>query len=210
MAGIGAKEIRSCGSALTLGEVIYILVARFGTQRTRKHRRNVAAQFVYRWDNDMARRLVVELLNTLAQIGLNDLDSAPFEEGAHIAFLSQHGLALDQRFGLSRQEDVVDDLIVLGRVARPMDFNAIPDRVAFELFEVVGLMRERVLLDVRGELTQFLPFGDAVRLAVALLAQIPEPGIMERLVLFVGDKARRRFGMIQPAHSRAPLRICAR
>jgi hypothetical protein len=40
-------------------------------------------------------------------------------------------------------------------------------------------MRERVLLDLRGKAAQLLPFRNAVRLAVTLEPQIPQPAVME-------------------------------
>ena len=39
---------------------------------------------------------VVELLDALAEIGLDHLDAAAVEERAHAAFLGQHRLALDE------------------------------------------------------------------------------------------------------------------
>src|SRR3954466_15885341 len=51
-------------------------------------------------------------------------------------------------------------------------------------------MSERVLLDCRSERPQFLPFGNTMHLAVALLPQIPEPLVMHLLVLSSSDKAR--------------------
>jgi len=42
-----------------------------------------------------------------------------------------------------------------------------------ELLEVVRQMRQRVFLDTRRQVAQRLPFRNAVRLRIALLAQIP-------------------------------------
>ena len=51
--------------------------------------------------------------------------------------------------------------------------------------------------------------GNGVRLAVALLAQIPQPAVVKRQCAFVGDEVRRRLGVIDRLHARAPLRTCA-
>jgi hypothetical protein len=67
----------------------------------------------------------------------------------------------------------VDDAVVLGGIAGPMHVNAVRARVGLELFEVFVEMRERVFLDGGGEEPKFLPFGNAVHLAVTLLPEIP-------------------------------------
>src|SRR5215216_3331121 len=90
-----------------------------------------------------------------------------------------------------------------------MDPDAIGGCLALELLEIVGEMRERMLLDLRCQLAQLFPFGDMMRLAVALLAQIPEPGVVKRLVLLACDETRGGFRMVEAPHSRAPFRICA-
>jgi len=83
----------------------------------------------------------------------------------------------------------VDDLIVLGGVLRPVDMDAVRPCIGLELFEILVEMGERVLFDRRGERAQFLPFGNAVHLAVALLSQIPQPLVMHLLMLGRGDEA---------------------
>ena len=93
----------------------------------------------------------------------------------------------------------MDDAVVLGGVAAPNAHDAVRPRVRLELVEVFVEMRERMLLDGRGERAQLLPFGDAVHLAVALLPQIPQPLVVHLLVLGRGDEARRRLGLIDRA-----------
>ena len=72
-----------------------------------------------------------------------------------------------------RREGVVDDLVVLAGVTRPMHFRAIVFGLGFELLKIIGEVGQRVLLDRRGEVTQFLPFRDAVCLPIALEPEIP-------------------------------------
>jgi hypothetical protein len=89
----------------------------------------------------MARRFVVELLDALAEVGLGHLNVALFEEPAQVAFLGQHRLALDERFWPACRQDIVDNLIVLGGVARPIHLGAVLPRPRFELLEIVGKAR---------------------------------------------------------------------
>ena len=72
-------------------------------------------------------------------------------------------------------------------------------RIRLELLEIFVEMGERVLLDRGGERAQLLPFGNAVHLAVALLAQIPQPLVVHLLVLGRGDEARRGLGLVDRA-----------
>jgi hypothetical protein len=51
-------------------------------------------------------------------------------------------------------------------------------------------------LDRRGERAQFLPFGNAVHLTIALLPQIPQPLVVHLFVLGCGDEACGGFGLI--------------
>ena len=59
-----------------------------------------------------------------------------------------------------------------------------------ELFEVIGQMRQRVFLDPRRQFAQRFPFGDAVRLRIALLAQVPQALVVKRDVLRLRDETR--------------------
>ena len=104
----------------------------------------IAAQLVDRRHHDVARRLVVELLDALAEVGLDDLDAAVLEERPHLALVGQHRLALHQDLCGVLLEERIHDLVVLGRVARPVHVHAVRHRVALELLRVVGEVRERV------------------------------------------------------------------
>jgi hypothetical protein len=159
--------------------------------------------------DDVARRLVIELLDALAEVGLHRLDAAVGEERPQLALVGQHRLALDQRRHGVRLQDLGDDLVVLGGVARPVHDHAVGDRVALELDQVVAEVAERVLLDRRGERAQLLPLGDRLRLGVALAAQVPEALVVELGVVLRFDEARRRLGVVDAAHALAPFSTCA-
>ena len=81
------------------------------------------AQLVDRGHDDVARGLVVELLDALAQIGLHDLDAPILEEGPHVALVGEHRLRLDQRARIARAHDVEHDLVVLGGILGPVDLS---------------------------------------------------------------------------------------
>jgi hypothetical protein len=152
----------------------------------------------------VARRFVVELLDPLAEVGLERLDAAVGEEGPHLALVGQHRLALDERRRAMRLQDLVDHLVVLGGVARPVHDHAVGGGVALELDEVVAEVAERVFLDRRRERSQLLPLGNRLRLDVALPAQVPQPLVVELGVVLRLDEARRRLGVVDAAHRGAP------
>ena len=112
-------------------------------------------------------------------------------------------------------QDVVDDLVMLGGVARPMHMDAVRPRIGLELLEIFVEMRERVFLDGGGKRAKLLPFGNAMHFAVALLAQIPEPLVMHFLVFGGGNEARGRFRLVDGAiavdlsHRAAAARVAA-
>ena len=51
--------------------------------------------------------------------------------------------------------------------------------------------------------------GNALGLAVALLAQVPEPPVVKVEVILGLDELRRGFGVVDALHCGAPFRICA-
>src|SRR5580658_2354416 len=99
---------------LRIGKVMNVVVVGIRAQFAREHLGDITSGFVYRWAYDVAWRLVVELLDPLAEIGFSHLDAG----GAHIfikaAFVGEHRLGLDQSPRASGTKDVVDDPIVLG------------------------------------------------------------------------------------------------
>jgi hypothetical protein len=117
----------------------------------------------------MARRFVVELLDAFAQIGLGDLDPASLQERARVAFLGQHRLRLHEVLGAVRGEDVVDDLVVLVGIPRPVDLHAVTLCARLEELEIVRKVRQRMLLDLRRQVAQFLPLRDLACRRVAPL-----------------------------------------
>src|SRR6516225_1806969 len=120
---------------------MHVVVARFRSYSPSEYGRNVATQLVHRRDDNMTWRLVVELLNAFAKVGFDHLNSTGLQKRPHLALVGQHGFAFDQRFGVVRGEDVIDGLIVLTGVARPMDVRPVLDRLSLELLEIISKMR---------------------------------------------------------------------
>src|SRR5262249_654551 len=124
--------------------------------------------------------------------------------------LLEHRLTLDQGLDPVRLEDVVDHRVVLLRVPCPMDVRAELGRVGLELFEILVQVRERVLLDLRGQLAELLPFRHASDRLVAVVAHPPDEAVVGRLVYYEGDEARGPpFGIDGMGHSVTPFRIWA-
>src|SRR5690242_11712179 len=124
--------------------------------------------------DDVARWLVAELHDPLSEIRVDHVDAAVLEVGIETAFLGQHRLALDEPLRAARRENLVDDLVMLIRIACPVHPHAIPDCIGLELLEILVESREGVLLDRRCELTQQFPLGNGGGCSIALLAQKPD------------------------------------
>ena len=77
MPGVGRKDEGRVACALRLGQVVHVAVVGIGADGRGKHLRNVGSQLVHGRHHDMARVFVVELLDALAQIGLNHLERQP-------------------------------------------------------------------------------------------------------------------------------------
>src|SRR5208283_299642 len=71
-------------------------------------------------------------------------------------------------------------------------------------------VRERVLLDLRGQLTQRLPFRNAGDRDVAIVAHSPDQAVVRGLVRLISDEpGGHAFRIDGTGHSGPPLRIWA-
>jgi hypothetical protein len=118
-AGIGGEDNRGGRLTLRFRQIMNVAVGRVGADRLPEHLCDVGPELVDCRHNDAARVLIVELLDALAEVGFDDLYPDRRHVVAKAAFLGQHRLALDQRLGAVVAENAVDNLIVLGGVARP-------------------------------------------------------------------------------------------
>ena len=129
---------------------------------------------VDRRQHDVTGRLLPQLHDAFAQVGVHDLDAVPLQIRIQVALFGQHRLALDHLADLMPGENVQHDLIVLVRRAGPVHVDAAADRLLLELLQVVGQPSQRVPLDLPGQRAQLFPFGHRVRGLVAFGTDKPE------------------------------------
>jgi hypothetical protein len=104
--------------------------------------------------DDVTGRLLLELDDALAEVGVDHLDAARLQVGIQVAFLGEHRLALHQSTGAVALEDAVDDAVVFLGISRPMHLDAVRFGVRAELLQVLAETREGVILDPGGGLAQ--------------------------------------------------------
>ena len=73
--GIGGEDQRPRRLTLRFGQIVDVAVFGVGADRSGEHLRHVGAQLVHGRHDDVARILIVELLDALAEIGFDDLDA---------------------------------------------------------------------------------------------------------------------------------------
>src|SRR6202000_2382972 len=122
---VGIQYQRPGRLPLGLREIMDVVVLRFGAQRLGEDLGHVSPQLMHCWDHDMAWIFIVELLDSLAKIGLDDLDADTLEIGWEPAFLGQHRLRLDERFRAMIGKDAVDDTVMLRTILSPMNMDAV-------------------------------------------------------------------------------------
>lgn len=189
-----------------------VAVLRIGADGLAEEFGHVRAQLVDGRHDHMARVLMIELLDALAQIGFHHRDAARLQIVAHVALVGQHRLAFDERGHAALAHQLVDERVVLFRVRREMHDDAVFLGLIRELREVIREMRQRVFLDARCQIAQRFPLGNAVRLRVALRTQVPETLVVKRHVVgFLQERARslRVIDANGLRHARAPFRTCA-
>src|ERR1700720_3575695 len=96
------------------------------------------------------------------------------------------------------------------RVLRPVDGNAVSLGAALEHFKVVREVGESMLLDLRCQLPQPLPFRHAPCGLVALASQHPEQLVKVLLVSLIAEKSDRVLCLVDSTHWATPFKTCAR
>src|SRR5262249_28035158 len=95
-------------------------------------------------------------------------------------------------------------------VARPVDVRAELRGAGLELFEVLVQMRERVLLDLRGQLAQLLPLRHAGDRLITVLAHSPHEAVVGGLMHLRDDDGRGPpLGIDGMGHGVPPSKIWA-
>src|ERR1700733_2472605 len=93
------------------------------------------------WTGDVRWRLIVELLDTLTEVRFGDANTSPLKEGTQFTFLGQHRLGLDQQVDFLFGKNVIDNLVVLVSIPRPVHDDAIGRGPRLKLSQVLGEVR---------------------------------------------------------------------
>src|SRR3954468_13410143 len=152
--------------------------------------RDLVLGHVDRRADQVARPLVGELDDVLAEVGLDRLDAVSLEVGVEADLLGDHALALGDRAGTRRAAQVEHDGAGLGGVAGPVDLAAALADLGLERLEVEVEVGQRVVLDRHRQVAEPLELGQALGGAGAA----PDPAgldLGQRLLQRrVGDRAR--------------------
>ena len=111
--------------------------------------------------HDMARRLVADLQDVLAEVGLHHLEPGLLQMGIERDLLGDHRLALGDDAGVGLPTDAGDDLARFSRCRRPMDVRAFRRGLRLVLFEIDVEVGERVIANVAAHLAQGLELGQS-------------------------------------------------
>src|SRR3954469_16103190 len=131
------EELRAEVLARGFGELFWIGKAPGRSELVVEQLADVLLLEMYGGHHDVARRLLEELHDPLAQIGVDHLDPALSEVRVQVALLGEHRLALHEARDAMPAEDPVDDPVVLVAVARPVDVRTVGEGVALELLEII-------------------------------------------------------------------------
>ena len=110
--------------------------------------------------DDVARRLVAQLNDVFAEIGLDRRDAVGFEEIVEADLLGHHRLAFGYRLGADRAADLQHRGAGLLRRCGPMHLAARSQDLAFVELEVEVEVLEGMVLDRPAGLAQSLEFGE--------------------------------------------------
>jgi hypothetical protein len=119
--------------------------------------------------DDVARQLVAELDDVLAEIRLDGPDAVRFQVMVDPDLLRDHGLALRDRLGIGLAADGQDDVAGFLRIAGEMDVPAGGLHLLLVGLELEVEMLQRVVLDVARGIPQRLEFGQLVGGHLALV-----------------------------------------
>jgi hypothetical protein len=101
---------------------------------------HIRAQFMHGRHDHVARVLVIQLLDALAEIRFHHRDAARLDVLAHLAFIGEHGFAFDERGETALGHQLVDDLVVLLGGCSVMHDHAVRLGLSNELVEIIGEM----------------------------------------------------------------------
>ena len=131
----GFGEVFGIGRAFVRAELLVEQLADFfPLQMDRRH-------------DDVTGRFLAELHDAFAKIGVGDFDATRLKVRIQMALFGQHRLRFDEpRYAMLR-ENLMDNGVVLGGIASPVDLDSIRHGIALKLLQVIGKPREGVSLD---------------------------------------------------------------
>jgi hypothetical protein len=186
-AGLRRQELRSQVLAGEAREA-HGVPERRRSEGSSERLRHVAGAKVDGGQDDMARRLRPELDDELAQVGVGHLDAVRLQPWIEAALLGEHALALDHPRDATGRQEIEDDPVVLGGVARKMHDRAVLRRVRLELDQVLRQPAHGVFLDASSQCSQRLPLGQIACAAIAATANFPQRLIVKARALDVGQE----------------------
>ena len=152
--------------------------------------------------HDVAGRLVQQLDDPFAQVGVDDLDAATLQVRVQVALFGEHGLALDDLLRAVILQDLQHDPVVLLSVASPMHVGPLPRGLFLKLLQVIRQASQGVQLDLRGHFAEPLPFRHGLSGFVAFGPHEPQRLVVPTGSFAVGDELRGVIGVIAFGHGR--------
>ena len=146
---VGAEEFGAQVNPGLVREVGRVAVAGFGMPHFFEEGADLFTADGDRGQHDVAGRLVQQLHDALPQVAFDGIDAALEQIGRQSALLRQHRLALDEVLAAVSRYELPDRAVHLVGIRSPVDDDAVGGGVAFELFEVMGQVAQRVAFDLR-------------------------------------------------------------
>ena len=154
---IGSEELFAKVLACLVSEVCRVRITLFGREFLLEQFAHLLALDVNCREDNMARCTLHQLHDALTQVALNNLHASLLEVWREVTLLGQHRLRLNKMLCATSLDNLGHDGIHLLARLCPMHLDAVASGIALELLEVVGKMRQGVLLNLRRLLPQLLP-----------------------------------------------------
>ena len=179
-----------------------------GAERTGEEVGHIAAEFMYGRHHDVRGALVVELLDSFAQIGLIYFDAVFPHEFTHAAFIHGHAFAFGDHLDIVAAEDVKDNLVMFLGIARPVDVDSVGFGIGGELLEIPVEVGKRMEFYLRCQLAHLFPFGDCGCHLVTAHACCPQATVVHLAVCTLFYELGSEFYLIHLLHGCAsPFKI---
>jgi hypothetical protein len=185
---VGAEKLFAQVPAGGFGEVLRVGGAFLGAQVLVEEFADVPLLEVNGRQHDVAGRLVAELHDAFAQVGVDHFHALPGQVFVQVALLGEHGFAFHDPLGAVPAHDGVHDPVVLLAVHGPVDVDAVPAGILLKLDQVPVEVGQRVRLDLRSLLPQGFPLGQGVGGFVALAPHEPKGFVVPVGIGFIPDE----------------------